>query len=194
MDDASRADDTATRLLKAAVEVLAEKGYDGAGVAEIARRAGLTTGAIYSRYSGKAELLAAAVQQSTPQEFDQLFAEHDFQGQARDMLQAIGSHLVNRDPSPVQAILLEAFVAARHDPEFRQLLQAQFYSRRARLATLIEVGKQEGIVDVELDTEAVVHFAYAVALGFLLYEALGISHPDHDAWERVINKVVSSIA
>ena len=46
----SRPDDTTARLLTAAAEVFAEKGYDGAGVAEIARRAGLTTGAIYSRY------------------------------------------------------------------------------------------------------------------------------------------------
>ena len=44
-------------LIKAAAEVFAERGYAGAGVAEIARRAGVTTGAIYSRYSGKSELL-----------------------------------------------------------------------------------------------------------------------------------------
>ena len=37
-------------LIDAAAEVFAERGYDGAGVAEIARRAGVTTGAIYSRY------------------------------------------------------------------------------------------------------------------------------------------------
>ena len=37
------------RLLAAAADVFAERGYDGAGVAEIARRAGPTTGAIYSR-------------------------------------------------------------------------------------------------------------------------------------------------
>ena len=49
------------RLIAAAVEVFAERGYDGAGVAEIARRAGVTTGAIYSRYSGKSELLLEAL-------------------------------------------------------------------------------------------------------------------------------------
>ena len=38
--------------------MFAEKGYAGAGVAEIARRAGVTTGAIYSRYRGKDDLLA----------------------------------------------------------------------------------------------------------------------------------------
>ena len=42
-------DETRAALLAAAAEVFAEKGYEGARVAEIARRAGLTTGAILCR-------------------------------------------------------------------------------------------------------------------------------------------------
>ena len=48
------------RLVEAATAVFAERGYDGARVGDIARRAGLTTGAIYSNFTGKAQLLAAA--------------------------------------------------------------------------------------------------------------------------------------
>ena len=39
-------DSTRQRLLEAATEVFLEKGYEGTRVAEVARRAGLTTGAI----------------------------------------------------------------------------------------------------------------------------------------------------
>ena len=63
--DLAEIDDTTERLVTAAAQVFAERGYDGAGVQEIARRAGLTTGAIYSRFSGKAELLAEAIRQFT---------------------------------------------------------------------------------------------------------------------------------
>jgi AcrR family transcriptional regulator len=65
-------DDTRERLLDAAAEVFAERGYERAGVAEIARRAGLTTGAIYSRYAGKAELLLDAIDQRTHEEIRRL--------------------------------------------------------------------------------------------------------------------------
>jgi AcrR family transcriptional regulator len=58
----SSGDPLRDRLVAAAAEVFAEKGYDGAGVAEIAKRAGLTTGAIYGRFTGKAELLLAAIE------------------------------------------------------------------------------------------------------------------------------------
>ena len=38
-----------------------EKGYEGTRVAEIARRAGMTTGAIYGNFESKAHLLTAAL-------------------------------------------------------------------------------------------------------------------------------------
>ncbi|MCX7620292.1 MAG: TetR/AcrR family transcriptional regulator, partial [Acidimicrobiales bacterium] len=189
----TRTDETARRLLAAAAEVFAERGYDGAGVAEIARRAGLTTGAIYSRFAGKAELLVEALRQCTPDEFDQLFAEHGFDGQAKAILRTVGSHLVTREADELQALLLEAFVAARRDPDVAALLREQFDERRARLAALLDAGKAAGVVDTGLDTYAVVHFAHAVGLGFLLYEALGMKHPDQRSWEEVVARVVAAL-
>src|SRR3954454_9960132 len=90
--DPASLDDTFARLVTAAAEVFSERGYDGAGVQEIARRAGLTTGAIYSRYSGKAELLLEAIRGSSNDEFDALFADHRFDERATDLLTTVGSH------------------------------------------------------------------------------------------------------
>ncbi len=189
----SSADDTASRLIAAAAEVFAEKGYDGAGVAEIARRAGLTTGAIYSRFTGKAELLAAVIATHTGDEFDQLFAEHGFQGRAQDILNTVGSHLVTRESTPAQALLLEAFVAARRDPEVARLVREHLEARATRMAGLIEAGKEAGLVDPAVDTAAIVHFAHAVGLGFLLFEAVGAPRPAPEGWEEVIRRVVAAL-
>src|SRR5437868_13567366 len=52
---------TRDRILTAAAEVFAERGYEGAAVSDIARRAGFTTGAIYGRFRDKAELLLEVV-------------------------------------------------------------------------------------------------------------------------------------
>lgn len=186
-------DETGARLVAAAAQVFAEKGYDGAGVQEIARRAGFTTGAIYSRFNGKAELLAEAIAATTADEFDQLFAQHAFDGRAKDILAFVGSHLVTRRPDPHEAILLEAFVASRRDPEVADLVRGQFLERRARLASLIDAGKEAGIVDPTVDTGAVVHFAHAVGLGFLLYEAVGVAHPTPEAWQDVVRRVIAAL-
>src|SRR2546423_15544582 len=85
---------TRERLIEAAAAVFAEKGYDRAGVQEIARRAGLTTGAIYGRFTGKADLLQAAIESRTNDELDDLFAQHGFDGHASDILRTVGADLV----------------------------------------------------------------------------------------------------
>jgi AcrR family transcriptional regulator len=186
-------DATTDRLVAAAAAVFAEKGYDGAGVAEIARRAGFTTGAIYSRFAGKAELLAEAIKACTQDEFDLLFAQHAFEGRATDLLATVGSHLVTREPQPGQALLLEAFAAARRDPEVAKLLREHLVQRAERLAALVDDGKATGLVDPSLDTQSIVHFAHAVGLGFLLFQAVGADNPDAASWEAVIRRVVESV-
>ena len=47
---------TPARIAAAAIEVFAEKGYAGASVRDIARRAGLTEGAMYRHFDGKEAL------------------------------------------------------------------------------------------------------------------------------------------
>src|SRR3954465_11618626 len=54
------AEATRDKLLQAAVELCAERGYSGVRVRHIAARAGVTTGAIYAHYDDVASLLADA--------------------------------------------------------------------------------------------------------------------------------------
>src|SRR5947207_4588699 len=160
-------DGTRDRLLDAAAAVFAEKGYDRAGVQEIARRAGLTTGAIYGRFTGKADLLQAAIESRTNDELDDLFAQHGFEGHASDILRTVGAHLVmtpechqegDHADHGQDALLLEAFVAARRDPEVRSQLERIVGERASVLAELVEVAKRDGSIDPDLDTESLVRF------------------------------------
>src|SRR5918994_1231725 len=168
----SDADPVREKLIAAAAEVFAEKGYEGAGVAEIARRAGYTTGAIYGRFTGKAELLLAAIEARSNSELDQLFAEHRFDGKVTDILTTVGSHLVTDPDDENGALLLEAFVAARRDPEVRRLMQGALDLRGDRLADLVAEAQATGAIDPQLDAEAVVRFCHAVGFGFLLFRAI----------------------
>jgi AcrR family transcriptional regulator len=53
----ARSEASLGRLVQAAEEVLREKSFDEAGLAEIAARAGVTTGVFYGRFAGKDALL-----------------------------------------------------------------------------------------------------------------------------------------
>jgi AcrR family transcriptional regulator len=186
-------DATREALVAAAAEVFAEKGYEKAGVAEIARRAGLTTGAIYSNFTGKGELLLEAIDLRAETEFEQLFNDHRFQGKATDILQTVGSHLVSQGEGESH-LLLEAITTARRDPEMGAMLAARIEARAARMAALVEEAKLDGTIDDELDTLALVRFCHAVSLGMLSLKALSLDLPDPDPWGDLIAQLVGALA
>ena len=190
-------DPTRDRLLAAAGEVFAEKGYDRAGVQEIARRAGFTTGAIYGRFRGKADLLLAAIEAQSQDEFDELFAEYRSkasEGQATDVLASVGSHLVTDEFDNGKALLLEAFVAARREPELAEMLRQIMEDQERDLTLLIDAAKHSGGLDEQLDSFSVVRFCHALALGFLLFGALGLDRPDPVPWEQLIDRLIDAVA
>lgn len=185
------------RLVEAAATVFSERGYDGAGVQEIARRAGLTTGAIYGRFSGKAELLREAIAQASSDELDELFNQHRFDGHASDIIRMAGAHLVDRpdeDAHMGNALLLEAFVASRRDPEILDAVKAVMEERGARLAEVLEAAKADGSLDSALDTDSLVTFCHAVGLGFLIFDAIQIDLPQPGPWEDLITRLVVALA
>jgi AcrR family transcriptional regulator len=187
---------TRERLLMAAAEVFAEKGYDRAGVQEIARRAGFTTGAIYGRFEGKADLLLAALEGQSADEFAELFARGraaGFVGAVAKVLATVGSHLVTEDFDNGQALLLEAFVAARRDVGVASMLREAVEARAAEMTELIEAGKATGVIDPGLDTLAVVRFCHALALGFLLFGAIDLARPAPGPWEALIERLIAAV-
>jgi AcrR family transcriptional regulator len=185
-------------LRNAAIREFAERGYARARVAEIARRAGVTTGAIYSRYRGKAELLADAIEGATEDEFDLLFNDHRFEGRMEDILRIAGSHLIVRTTDPVsesvQGLLLESFAAARHEPDVATLISTHMKDRHERLAQVVEAAKASGGIDPGLDTTSVVTFCHALGMGFLLLEVVDLPAPQAEAWEDLIVRLLAAVA
>lgn len=190
MTGVSPADELTERLLDAAAAVFAERGYDRAAVAEIARRAGVTTGAIYSRYSGKDELLLAAVDRHMPDELRRLTGGTAAEVAAVDLLADLGAALAA--PDPCLSLLLEAVVAGRREPELGDRLRFRIDDDEARLAKLVEEAKADGRFDPELPTEAVVRLSHAIGLGMAVLNAVGVANPDPDAWSEVIQRLLAA--
>jgi AcrR family transcriptional regulator len=63
MSQAERSQATRTRLLEAAYELFAERGYAGVGTEEIVRAAGVTRGALYHHFADKRELFEAVYEE-----------------------------------------------------------------------------------------------------------------------------------
>src|SRR5215469_10328835 len=105
--------ETRDRLLRAAADEFAVRGYDGTRVADIAAAAGVSNGALYAHFASKAELLLAALRAHGPRVLADLLAA-DPSRPVTDLLLQVGRSLaVCRDPREYLAV--EALVAARRD-------------------------------------------------------------------------------
>ncbi len=183
-------DQLTERLLRAAVDVFCERGLDKAGVAAVARKAGVTTGAIYSRWTGKREMLLDALDLVMTAELETILSSAP-DVSALEILGSLGAELLERD-STTDALLMEAVGAAHRDEEFRGMLIDRIVEQESHLAAVIDRGKAEGLVDPDLPTGAIVALCQSISLGFVMLASIQKELPDRDGWSTVIRRIIAS--
>jgi TetR/AcrR family transcriptional repressor of uid operon len=184
---------TRNRLLDAAAVVFCEKGYDGTTVAEVARKAGLTTGAIYANFRDKGELLLKTIERGSAEAVADLEAARKAGVSAANRLLLMARRMVV-DPDPTQRLLLvEMFSAARRDPDVAERVSATLTAMEGEVARLIERAKHDGDVGEEWDTEAIARFCVALGVGYAQLRTAGLDDPDLAAWAALTAQLVSSV-
>ncbi len=178
------------RLLASAIELFAERGLEKAGVAAIARRAGVTTGAIYARWTGKHEMLLDALDLVMTAHLDQALSGRAG-ASADQILESLGADLMIRDAAS-DALLMEAVAAAHRDAEFRTMLNQRLGEQEFKLATVVDTGKADGLIDPDLSTDAVVALCQAISFGFVLFSVIEKPLPAADEWSTVINRLITA--
>ena len=160
--------DVTRRLLNSAIEVFAERGYESATVAGIARRSGLTTGAIYARWLTKREMFVAVVEHISAQRMEHLTANGASDPATAGRHLAIAAGLMPSGPDESHNLWIEASVAAARDPELRAIMGDLLEGEADALADIAAEAKSAGVLDPALSTDALVLFSQAVGLGFQL--------------------------
>ena len=182
---------TRERLLSAAVEVFVDDGYEGARLQNIARAAGLTTGAVYANFRGKAELLFEAIGARAGAEIDGILAEA--QGRdVRELLELLGDRLLQ--PREQVPLLIDAVAAARRDDELAGALRQHLDRREQVLVGLVERAKREGAIDVDVDTNALARFCMTLAMGSLVMRTLHAAPPERAAWHELITRLLDAVS
>jgi AcrR family transcriptional regulator len=184
------AEQTKERLIDAAARVFETNGFAGSTVAEIAREAGLTSGAIYGHYASKAELLADALRCHGERATASLLPP----GTNRDaatVLIALGTRLGARDRADT-ALLFEALLASKRDAELSRVLALALAGREARLADVIADGQREGVLTHGVPATAAARFAIMLGLGSMLVNELDLPDVDQAEWTSFIRRLIGA--
>jgi AcrR family transcriptional regulator len=185
---AEPADEIRDALLDAAASVFAEKGYDGTRIHEVVRRAGLSTGAVYGRFRSKDEMLREAViTRSIP------LARRLPDGISRvaDLIERIAT-TTSPELREHEALMLEAYVAARRHAEIAEAIEEASRRWREAAGPFVEAARADGTLADGVDGQSVLFLIRVLRLGLLLHRASGLSEPDPETWADLVARVVAS--
>lgn len=187
--DQVAADPLRERLLDAAARVFASKGYSGTKIMDIVREAGLSAGAVYGRFKSKNDLLTEAVVSRSIRH-----ARSQPVGDQRVADLIVRTTSENKGPlSDHEAMQLEAYVAARREPEVAAALAEARRRRRARVQPLVEAALADGTVAPDGDPGSILYLIETIRLGLLLQRAAGMAPPDQEAWMRLVRRLVQDL-
>jgi AcrR family transcriptional regulator len=120
---AERRATTRQALLDATIELLAEAGYAGVTSRAVAKRAGVTPGALQHHFDGKAQLVAAASEHLNFELMRELVERTPTAGRSeRELAEGLLDRLWEIHKGPLMVAVSELLVAARTDDELRDLL------------------------------------------------------------------------
>jgi AcrR family transcriptional regulator len=183
--------ETRDRLLRAAADAFARRGYDGTRVADIAAAAGVSNGALYAHFSSKAQLLVAALRTHGRQLLGELFAA-DPDRSVTELLLVIGRSLPRRQ-DPCGNLAIEGLAAARRDKDVARPMRDYVANRANWIADIIRVAQAGGDIDAALSPVALAHFCLLLVVGSGLVTADLHAVTDKD-WNTLLGRIATALA
>jgi AcrR family transcriptional regulator len=190
---------TRTRLIDAAYELLVQDGYHATTVQGIARRAGLTTGAIYANFANKQELMALAVLDRWTHLQQQLLAiaaePEGASGRWPDhhLVHHI-AQLLTAPAAPEHRLLTEVTGAVLRDSGAESPLLSGVRMLESMVQRSIEQAKKDGGIDGRLATDAIVAVIVNLYLGTITSKAWGLDQPGLDDVTDVLSAINRGLA
>lgn len=158
------------RLIIAAVEVLDELGIQGLSVREIARREGVSEGALFRHYRSKNELLLGMLDHFSKFD-DDIFLSTKMKklSSKESIIYLITSTVEYYDSYPAITSIMQIFDVLRYDPELCDKVKEILNGREAIIRSLIEGAQGEGDINKEVDSANLT----AIISGFIREICLG---------------------
>ena len=178
------------KLLKAAVSEIAERGYEKARLVDIAAKADLTVGSVYTWYKNKTDLFNAAIEYALAQQHEGnlKYLSDGGDGLIDDnpdshwaiLIGALAPRNAAKDSSATdsQKMLLEALMVSWRNEEAQPQIEPQIAALVAQYEEILSAAMAAGNIDSKLDTKILARLFLAFPVGLSLLTLSGLPDPD----------------
>jgi AcrR family transcriptional regulator len=161
------------QILAAACDVVSEIGFKSLRVADVARRAGTSTGTVHYYFDTKLDLMHAAFEYNFARSLERRQPILGVRDDPRERLHAFVESYLPADDVTVKAwhVWAELWVEALHDARLQELNERVYGEWRRIMAAIIRDGQDAGVfrdADPVLEANALIGMIDGLALQVLL--------------------------
>jgi AcrR family transcriptional regulator len=184
---------TREKILQAAVTEIADRGYERARLVDIADRADLTVGSVYTWFKNKSDLFNAALEYSLAEQQtrNMILLSDDI----RELSTEPSSHWMvligslaprntahDKGPTDAQKLLIEALKSAWRDEDSYDTVRPQIARLFDQYKVIITNAMNDGAIDKALSADLLARLFLAFPVGLSLLTLSGLPDPDPAAF------------
>jgi AcrR family transcriptional regulator len=178
------------RLLRAAAELIVEKGWEATTAAEIGRRAGYSRAMVHARYGSKEAILGAFLHEYVRR------LNPDPDPNTTGMQQVLAhfdriQEIYAEDDELLRAMFVANFEAVKTTSPLRQRARTQLKSGAAKVEAGLRNGVEDGSIRPEVDIESAVKDITAAVFGIAFqWVVVGEDHELEDELNSVRARII----
>ncbi len=173
------------RILEAAGEEFASRGYQETTMTDIAKRVGVSKAAVYQYFKSKEELVGAVGNSLVDRLVESEFSARD--QTLVDITEGAFERILDSTPNWFPQLVCDFLSAAHHDKEARRHVREMDQKLVTAVSALWMAGKDAGEVPKDVDTESVGRALVALSLGLLAFTSTGLPRSEAiKAWKETV--------
>ena len=187
------------KILAAAVEEIAAVGFERARLSEIAKRANMTAGSVYTWFENKEDLFRAALEDALSKQITlNIEALRDTPVDTVAWLSSVAS-IPGSEPgedtmSKTRMLLIESYYAAWRDPAARKVLAPGVHKHLAMYKQIVDTAKDAGRLAKDVDSDALATLMLALLVGMSLVNLAGVPSVSGSSWLSIFNRLTRAFA
>lgn len=183
------------QILRAACEVVSDKGYKALRVTDVAKRAKISTGSVHYYFETKRDLVHAAFEWNFARSLERRKSILDRHSNARDRLRAFVDSYLPHDDETAAAwrVWAETWVEALHDPDLRELNERIYGEWRSVIVEIVRLGQAEGLIR-EGDPVVLANALVGMIDGLAIQALAGSEHMTIDRMRSVCDHLLETMS